>query len=164
MGIFSGSDGDVGDELPSPGQTEVTPLSRDRITHWLESNDYAHFVDHEGDVGGLWRGRLFHFLLLGRQTEILQIRGQWNREAAIERLGEVLEICNTWNRERIWPKTYARVRDDGMVCVIAEESTDLEPGVTDGQLSQLLHCGLTTGSMFFDSLDERFPDPVAAAP
>lgn len=164
MGIFSGSDGDVGDELPHTGRTGLAPLARNRITTWLQVNGYAHFVDHEGDVGGLWRGRLFHFLLLGEQEEILQVRGQWNREAAIERLGEVLETCNTWNRERIWPKTYARVRDDGMICVVAEESVDLEPGVTDEQLSQLLHCGLSTGSMFFDTLDERFPDPVASAP
>ena len=57
-----------------------------------------------------------------------------------------------------------RVRDNGMVHVISEVATDLEHGVTDEQLSQLLFCGLSTGSMFFDALDERYPDPAGVAP
>jgi hypothetical protein len=36
--------------------------------------------------------------------------------------------------------------------------------VTDDQLDQLLQCGLSTGSMFFDSLDEYYPDPARLAP
>src|SRR3712207_7234969 len=59
-----------------------------------------------GDLGGLWRGRLFYFFMFGDRSEILQVRGQWNREASIERLEEVLEACNEWNADRIWPKAY----------------------------------------------------------
>ena len=57
-----------------------------------------------------------------------------------------------------------RVRDNGMVHVISEVATDLEHGVTGAQLAQLLHCGLSTGSMLFDAIDELYPDPAAAAP
>ena len=88
------------------------------------------------------------------------MRGQWHREVAIERLEEVLDVCNEWNADRIWPKAYVRVRDNGLVHVVSEVATDLEHGATDAQLSQMLFCGLSTGSMFFDALDERYPDPA----
>lgn len=140
------------------------PLSVARIVGWFESNQFSYFLDSDGDLGGLWRGRLFYFFLFGENSEILQVRGQWNREIAIERLGEVLEACNEWNADRIWPKAYVRVRDNGMVHVISEVATDLEHGVTDAQLSQLLHCGLSTGNMLFDTIDELYPDPATVAP
>jgi hypothetical protein len=141
-----------------------TPVTPERITAWFRRNEFSYFVDNDGDLGGLWRGRLYYFFLFGDDSEILQIRGQWHREVAIERLEEVLDACNEWNAERIWPKAYVRVRDNGMVHVIAEVATDLEHGVTDDQLNQLLFCGLSTGSMFFDSIDELYPDPAATAP
>jgi hypothetical protein len=141
-----------------------TPLSRDRIMAWLERSGFAYFTDSDGDVGGLWHGRLFYFLVLGEHDEVLQVRGQWHREATIERLEAILESCNTWNADRIWPKAYARVRDDGSVVVCADMTVDVEHGVTDDQLEQLLQCGLTTGSMFFDALDEEYPDPLRDAP
>lgn len=147
----------VGDDIPSP-------LTRERLGAWFARHGYTYFVDNDGDVGGLWRGRLFYFFLFGERAEILQIRGQWNREFAIERLTEVLEVCNAWNADRIWPKTYVRVRDDGMVHVTCEVATDLEHGVTDAQLGQLLECGLSSASVFFDQLEDRYPDPAAAAP
>ena len=131
---------------------------------WLQRNDFHYFTDDDGDLGGLWRGRLFYFFLFGEDQEILQVRGQWNREIAIERLEEVLDACTEWNAERIWPKAYVRVRDNGMVHVVAEVSTDLEHGVTDAQLSQILFCGLSTSSTFFDAIDELYPDPAGVAP
>jgi len=145
------------DDVPSP-------LTMARIVAWFEANQFSYFVDNDGDVGGLWRGRLFYFFLFGDESEILQVRGQWNREVAIERLEEVLEACNEWNADRIWPKAYVRVRDNGMVHVIAEVATDLEHGVTDAQLGQLLNCGLSTANLMFDTLDGLYPDPAAVAP
>ncbi|WP_250444525.1 YbjN domain-containing protein [Actinotalea sp. C106] len=142
----------------------TVPLSRERLCAWFSEHGYTYFVDNDGDVGGLWRGRLFYFFLFGERQEILQVRGQWNREFAIERLTEVLEVCNEWNAERVWPKAYVRVRDDGMVHVTCEVSTDLEHGATDDQLGQLVHCGVSASSTVFDLLDELYPDPAAAAP
>jgi Putative bacterial sensory transduction regulator len=149
----------------NPDDTDVpSPLTAARIVKWFETNEFSYFLDNDGDVGGLWRGRLYYFFLFGEESEILQIRGQWNREVAIERLEEVLEACNEWNADRIWPKAYVRVRDNGMVHVIAEVATDLERGVTDAQLGQLLNCGLSSGNMLFDAIDELYPDPAAVAP
>ncbi|QAY64703.1 YbjN domain-containing protein [Xylanimonas allomyrinae] len=140
------------------------PLSHDRVSAWLERSGFTYFTDSDGDIGGLWHGRLFYFLVLGEREEVLQVRGQWHREATIERLEELLEACNSWNADHIWPKAYTRVRDDGGVVVCTECTVDVEPGVTDDQLAQHLQCGLITGSMFFDSLDETYPDPLQEAP
>lgn len=146
------------------GASGTAPLSADRIRDWLRSHTYAWFVDLDGDTGGLWRGRLFYFFTLGESREILQVRGQWNRSFTIERLSEVLEICNDWNTDRVWPKAYVRVRDDGSVHAICETATDLGAGVTDDQLAQLLGVGLHSAGSFFDLLDERYPDPAGQAP
>ncbi|MCU1432063.1 MAG: hypothetical protein JWP95_1168 [Actinotalea sp.] len=165
LGLLGGPSRSAPDQHPLAAADDVpAPLTRDRLRAWFTRHGYTYFVDDDGDVGGLWRGRLFYFFLFGERQEILQVRGQWNREFAIERLTEVLEICNEWNAEKIWPKAYVRVRDDGMVHATCEVATDLEQGVTDAQLGQLLHCGLSAASIFFDTLDELYPDPAAAAP
>jgi hypothetical protein len=140
------------------------PLSTERLVGWLRDHGYSYFVDNDGDVGGLWRGRLFYFFCFGEHGEIFQVRGQWNRQFAIERLTEVLEICNAWNGDRLWPKAYVRVRDDGTVHVTCEVATDLEHGVTDDQLGQLVQCGLSSANVFFDELDDAYPDPASEAP
>ena len=149
--------------VPDPAIVPA-PLSSERIVAWLERNGFAYFTDSDGDVGGMWHGRLFYFLVLGDQDEVLQVRGQWQREATIERLGEILEALNEWNADHIWPKAYTRVRDDGAVVVCGETTVDVETGVTDDQLDQLLQCGLATASMLFDALDATFPDPLQVAP
>lgn len=150
--------------VASSSELLPSPVNPARIAAWMSEHGFTYFVDNDGDLGGIWRGRLFYFFLFGEHSEILQVRGQWHREATIERLGEVLDVCNDWNADRIWPKAYARVRDNGRVHVISEVATDLEHGVTDEQLSQLLFCGLFSGNMFFDALDELYPDPAGTAP
>lgn len=153
----------AGEDPPRPVDPLVpTPLTDARIVAWLDEHRYAWFRDNDGDLGGLWRGRCFYFFRFGPAREVLQIRGHWNRDASIERLPELLEVCNAWNVDRIWPKAYARVADDGRVTVVAETATDLEPGVTDEQLAELLECGLTTASRLFDELEEQYPDPLAS--
>ncbi|MDO8107394.1 YbjN domain-containing protein [Isoptericola sp. b441] len=148
---------------PPPDATATPPLSAERIRAWMDGRGYAWFVDRDGDTGGLWRGRLYYLFALGEDQEILQIRGQWNRSFSIERLTEVLEICNTWNAEKVWPKAYLRVRDDGSVHAICEVATELGAGVTDEQLGQLIECGLASSGAFFDELDLRYPDPAGQA-
>ena len=140
------------------------PLTMARIVDWIGDYGYSYFVDSDGDIGGLWHSRLFYFLLFGGDREILQVRGQWNREITIDRIEEVLEFCNEWNTDRIWPKVYFRVRDNGMIQVYGEVSVDFEHGANDEQLDQVLTCGLSTGAMLFDALDALYPDPAQVAP
>lgn len=146
------------------GSLTPAPLSTARILDWITEYGYSSFIDSDGDVGGLWHSRLFYFLLFGPDHEILQVRGQWNREITIERVEEVLEFCNEWNTERIWPKAYFRVRDNGMIQVYGEVAVDFEHGATDDQLDQVLACGLSTGAMLFDALDALYPDPAQVTP
>lgn len=150
--------------VAEPSSELPVPLAPGRIASWLDQNQFSYFVDSDGDLGGLWRGRLFYFFLFGERQEILQVRGQWHRELAIERLSEVLDLCNDWNADRIWPKAYARVRDNGRVHVVTEVAVDFEHGATDDQLSQSLFCGLSTATMLFDALDEQYVDPAGTAP
>lgn len=142
--------------------SELLPVqvSQDRLRAWLEEAGFAYFTDSDGDLGGIWHNRIFYLLALGTNCEVLQVRGQWHREASLDHLGAVLEVCNTWNGERIWPKSYVRVRDDGTVVVCTDLTIDVEHGATDAQLDLMLRCGLATGTAFFDRLDEEFPDPL----
>jgi len=153
---------------PSPTTSDPalfpTPLTSARVAQILRA-DGAHFgVDDDGDCLGFWQRRMFLFVLYGETPTFLQIRGTWSREASIERLDEILDLVNDWNTDRIWPKAYARVRDDGTVSVSAEVAVDLEKGANDAQIRQIIRCGLASGSAFFDALDERYPDPVAQSP
>ncbi|MCB2177898.1 MAG: YbjN domain-containing protein [Actinomycetales bacterium] len=163
MGWFSKTRGGAGSR-PEPDPALTSPLTAQRVQNWLARRGYGWFVDMDGDTGGMWRGRMFYLFALGDDEQILQVRGQWNRSFTIERLTEVLEICNTWNSEKVWPKAYVRVRDDGSVHAVCETATELGAGVTDDQLGQLIECGLSSAGAFFDELDERYPDPAGQAP
>lgn len=140
------------------------PLTIDRVVGRLRAVGYHHFVDSEGDAGGLWHGRLFHFFLIGEEQQIFQVRGRWNRRLSIERLAEVLDLCDRWNRELLWPKCYVRVQDDGYVHVVTEISTPFAAGATDAQLTTCIQDGLAYSGAIFDALDRHYPDPAESAP
>ncbi len=160
----------AGGPRTAPGRVHLdprlvpVPITTGRVVAWLEQSGFSYFVDSDGDLGGLWHGRLFAFTLAGSDSQVVQVRAQWHREATIERLEQLLELCNEWNADHIWPKAYTRVRDDGRVVVCADTTVDVEGGATDDQLAQILMCGLSTGLMFFERLDAEFPDPLRAAP
>ena len=141
------------------GPSVVTP---ERILTWLRENEYSYFVDNDGDIGGLWDNRMFHFLMMAEGTSF-QIRGQWNRIAGLDRLSDILEFTNGWNADRIWPKAFVRVRDDGSIVICADLTIPASAGFSNPQLDLQLRCGLATAAAFFDSLDDAFPDPMRVA-
>ena len=138
------------------------PITDDRIAQWFSDSGYHFFVDSDGDLGGLWHHRVFYFLTVAPTNYILIVRGLWNREASVDHAGTLLHACNRWNAERLWPKCYLRVRDDGLVTIYADLSIDVEHGATDAQLDQILQTGLYSATAFFDQLDKDFPDPIRA--
>lgn len=157
---------DGADEHPTTEDPAVfpRPLSVERVAAELRRRGERFAVsDSTGDLTGMWGTRMFVLAVGGERAEVLQVRGHWNREASIERLDEILELCNEWNAQRLWPKAYALVRDDGAVMVCAENVQDLEHGVNDAQLGQLLYCALASSRQFFAELDEAFPDPLLGA-
>jgi hypothetical protein len=155
--------------LPKPTKREPSDgelprlLTRDRVADYLLARGYRFLVDEDGDLTGTWDGSRFWFLLLGEQQEILQVRGRWHRTLPLEQRRALALAINDWNRERIWPKAYVR-EEDGALAVYAEVSADLEPGVTDVQLAQLLACGLGTGVQLFAALEPVVPGEGGTPP
>lgn len=133
-------------------------MTRERIAQTLTSHRYRILRDEDGQLSGLWDYRLFSFYLV--RDQVLQIRGQWTRQASISRLSQMLAFTDTWNGARLYPKAYLRVRDDGRIHVICEVSVPLTGGLTDAQLDAHLRVGLAAGSAFFDELDRTHPDPL----
>lgn len=144
-------------------QESPTPLSRERIEDYLRSRGYRFLLDDDGDLTGTWDGSRFWFLLLGEHDEILQVRGRWHRSLPLDQRKAVALAINDWNRERIWPKVYVR-EEDGELALYSEVSADLEQGVTDIQLAQLLACGLGTGVQMLTAIEAMLPADDAAPP
>ena len=144
--------------------SDLSAVDKDRIKARLDARGYNYGVDADGDIGGRWDDHVFYFLLLGKDSEYLQVRGRWSRSLPTSELGQVLMHANDWNAGRIWPKVYVRLEeDDTTLGVYTEHSVDYEPGVTDTQLDQHLGCAVSTSLAFFSSLDEHYPEAVAAS-
>jgi len=138
--------------------TQMTPT---RLVEYMTRNNFTFFSDEHGDLFGIWDRRNFVFSV--REDGMLQVRAMWQREASIDRLEALLEALNYWNESRIWPKTYLRVDDGGGVVMFAEQNHLLTDGITDTQLDDLVDCAISTSLMFFDFLEETFPDPLKEA-
>ncbi|MBE7698911.1 YbjN domain-containing protein [Oerskovia sp. Sa1BUA8] len=144
------------------GLARNAPLSRDRVEAFLSGKGWHYGIDDDGDLGGGWDGNVFYFFVQGDEQEILQVRGRWHRTLpAEEHVGAVM-LANDFNQRKVWPKVFCRLEGE-RVAFYTEVATDLEFGVADDQLAQLVECGLYTGLQFFEQLDERFPDPEADA-
>lgn len=149
MGLF--------DNIPGPAAAVLPPLSHDRIAKVLETKG-AHFGrdDNDGHPYGMWDGHPFRFHARGEKEEILMIRAFWRPEPPASLFNEFLLACNEWSSTRLFPKVYAEERE-GKLWLICELSCDLEYGVTDEQLEQLVSCAISTSGQFFEFLEEKFP-------
>ena len=141
----------------------LTPLSESSLRGVLDSREAKYRVDEDGDIAGYWEGYLFWFLRLGEKREILQVRGTWGRAVDLAERERILELANTWNAEKLWPKVYVRINDDGALAVHSEHTVDYEHGATPKQLDQHLSCAVSTSLGFFTSLDEAYPAAADAA-
>ncbi|MEK8224963.1 YbjN domain-containing protein [Oerskovia sp. M15] len=154
MSYFSKPD----DALAPPTPALAGPGRGDRPGQGMELRDRR-----RGRPGRrLGRQRLL-LLRPGRSAGDPAGPGRWSRTLSSADQVQVALLANEVNQSRIWPKVYSRVEGDHLG-VYAEVSTDLEFGVADDQLGQLVECGLFSGLQFFEQLDERFPVPDADAP
>ncbi|SNT64839.1 Putative sensory transduction regulator [Asanoa hainanensis] len=138
--------------MESPGGT-LLPLSNELIAGILDGHGYAFTQDADGDLVGRWDDNLIYFFRLGRSGEILQIRTLASRVFGIDDVLPLYDFCNGWNQDKLWPKAFVHVNDDGTVRVLGEVVADLEHGVTSYQLDQLLACGISSGCQLADSLE-----------
>lgn len=134
------------------GQVQtLRPLTRDLITSVLDAHGYAYQTDTDGDPVGRWNDNLIYFLRLGATGELLQIRTIAATTFDIDDVLKLYAFCNAWNHDRLWPKAFVHVSDDGGVRICGEVVVDLGRGVTSEQLDQLINCGISTGCQLSDA-------------
>lgn len=139
----------------------LAPLSKERILARLEANGANCGPDEDGDIGGIWDSHLFYFFVGGENSEILQLRGRWNRQVNQSQYQRLLELANQVNTEQLFPKAYVRL-EDGEVGLYAEHTVDYEPGVSDEQLDLHLAAGIGSSLQFFAEVDKLYPAEAAA--
>jgi len=127
------------------------PVTIARVSAQLRAHGYRYTTDEDGDLTGVWDDNQFWFILGGAAQEVLQIRGKWRNTVPAQDQTAALLAVNDWNRDHLWPKAY--VRDEGEMALYAEVSVDLECGVTDAQLQDILACGLVTTVQFFNEIN-----------
>ena len=98
----------------------------------LEARDFAHFVDDHGDIGGSWQGCLIYFFRLGTDRETLEVRTMTRTAFTADDVPRLYAFCNAWNHDRLWPKAYVHIADDGTPGSSARSSRDRSSGVTAG--------------------------------
>ncbi|MCS4490197.1 YbjN domain-containing protein [Corynebacterium sp. ES2775-CONJ] len=144
--------------------TAPTPFTIERVAKIFDEKGYNYNTDDDGDIYAGFDENKFMLLATGQKREVFAVRSAWKATGPIESRATLMEFCNEWNRTKMWPKTYVTVNDEGIVGVQAEVNTDLEHGVTDAQLEQLLNCGIATALQFFQELTEQFAVAQADEP
>ena len=138
---------------PVPGELQhLLPLSAELIASILEAHGFDYFTDADGDIGGRWHDNLIYFFRLGQDREMLQVRTMTQSTFTTDDVPRLYAFCNAWNHDRLWPKAYVHVGDDGVARVIGEVLADLEKGVSVPQLDQVMVCGIATGCQLSDAV------------
>jgi hypothetical protein len=131
----------------------VRPLTNELITAVLDAREFTYFTDDDGDVGGWWEENLIYFFRLGQDRSMLQVRIRARRGFDVDDVPRLYEFCNSWNHDKLWPKAYVHVNDDGSVLVCGELFADLQRGAALDQLDQLMMCGISTGCELAAAVD-----------
>lgn len=144
-----------GPEGPLDGHPgTLRPLTGELIAAVLAGRGRTFSTDADGDLFGHWGEHLIWFFRLGAAGELLQIRTMAAATFGIDHVPALYAFCNSWNHDRLWPKAFVHVDDDGRARVCGEVTTDLERGVTPHQLDQLLDCGISTGCQLATAVAE----------
>jgi hypothetical protein len=131
---------------------QLRPLSNELITSVLDARGYHYFTDSDGDIGGRWDDHLIYFFRFGSDREVFQVRTLAGHAFATDDVPRLYAFCNEWNHDRLWPKAYVHVSDDGVARVCGEVAAHLSAGVSFDQLAQLLDCGVETGLIMAEAV------------
>jgi len=137
---------------PMPG--ELRSLSNEMIAATLDARGFVYRIDADGDICGNWHGNLIYFFRIGEFREMLQVRALTRSVFSTDDVPRLYAFCNAWNHDRLFPKAYVHVADDGTVRVVGEVIADWEKGVTADQLDQVMICGIATGCQLADAVAE----------
>ena len=135
----------------------LQPLTNELIATVLNGRGYAFYTDQDGDLVGRWDNNLIYFFRRGAAGELLQVRTMAATTFSIDDVPALYAFCNSWNHDRLWPKSFVHVNDDGSARVCGEVVADLERGVTAQQLDQLIGCGISTGCQMSEAVAELRP-------
>ena len=132
----------------------LQPLTNELIAAVLDAQGYRYFTDSDGDIGGRWDDHMIYFFRFGSNADLLQVRMLVGDTFTTNDVPRLYAFCNEWNHDRLWPKAYVHVYDDGIVRVCGEVMADLKAGVAFDQLTQLIECGIETGLHMADAVAE----------
>ena len=152
-------------ERPDKAERSVqhtTALTTQRVSARLLALGYQVIRDDDGDLVGVWGEDRVWFLHMGKDEEILQVRGRWHRTLPPEQRAALLLATNDWNRTRIFPKAYVRT-EAGRLVVYAEVSVDFGEGVTDDQLDSMIRRGLATSGALFTAIGQQMVDETSGS-
>ncbi|SDY51371.1 Putative sensory transduction regulator [Micromonospora pattaloongensis] len=149
--------GDTSGPAPGDAPAVLQPLSNELIAAALRRRDHHFATDDDGDLYGQWEGNLIYFFRLGENRDLFQVRTMAATRFEIDDVPRLYAFCNAWNHDRLWPKAFVHVEDDGTARVCGEVAADLERGVTLGQLDQLIGCGIVTGCQLAAAAAELRP-------
>ena len=152
MGFFSRPD-------EAGSGSALLPPNRDRIEACMKANDWVYRIDDDGDVGGMWGGNVFFFLLMGKEETTLQIRGRYRHSFTLSQKAEVLEVLDRWHDGWIFPKGYTNTDDEGRVWVMSEHSVDLRNGASDADIDLNIGIGIHTALSMYDHIKKEFGIP-----
>lgn len=137
----------------SPGEDPVQPLSQARLTEILDGQGWHWTVDEDGDLGGVWDGNTFYFLISGDHDEILQVAGYLGAHVPGDSRDALRVFIEDWHRDHYWPKCYfLEDPEDSTLRLVGSVTVDYEHGVTQAQLFQHVKCALGTISQTFDDV------------
>lgn len=139
--------------------TQVLPLSRDRIENILKAREFSYFIDSDGDLGGFWGDNTFWLTVRGDKQQIYHIQSKWHGSLPVEYLEQVRQFIADWHTKRFWPKAFHSIDDNGRIRVFCEIAQHYQFGATDAQLDQQMHCAITTSIDFFSTFEKALELP-----
>lgn len=154
---LSGFDDPAGPAPADGGAAPLRPLTDELIASVLAARGYHYSVDRDGELFGRWDDNLIYFLRIGPSRELLQVRTLVGAAFDIEDVPRLYAFCNTWNHDRLWPKAFVHVEDDGTARLCGEVAVDLAGGVTLEQLDQLVTGGIVAGCQLAAAAAELRP-------
>lgn len=138
-------------------------LTKQRIEAALSTDGVNYGNDSDGDIISVWDENPFWFLLIGNESPILRISAKWKAWLPAASQTAATEAVNEWHNSRLFPRVLVSTDADGDVFFGIDRNVDLEFGITDAQLRNELNTTIRAGLQFFEFLEERFPNAVAAA-
>ena len=112
----------------------LQPLSNELIAAVLDARGYRYFTDSDGDIGGRWDDHVIYFFRFGSERGDAPGPHSVGNTFTTDDVPQLYAFCNEWNHDRLWPKAYVHVYDDGVARVCGEVMADLKVGVAFDQL------------------------------